>query len=124
MVIVIASLVYSIGQAVITNENSTDTPNINDVTPITPSLILFTRTMPIPDKIVSNKTIDDELYSEAALRAEQDLKRKNDIEEQIPSLQLRSPSYRHQKVVYTMEKGRNLSRMGYLEEYATRHLSR
>lgn len=121
LVILIATLVYSIDQEIISNLNVTS--NTINLT-LTPSLVLLTRSWPISDKVVKNKTINDSIYLEAVENALNDLKYKDEIEKKIPSLKLRTPSYRHQKVVSTTEKARNLSRIGYLEEYTTRHVKR
>lgn len=120
----VAILAYSIDQEVISDENTTDTSTINDLVSLSPSIILFSRQWPIPDKTVENKSIDDETFLEAAGQAENNLKEKDEIEKNVRSLNLRSPSYRHQKVVATSEMARNLSKLGYLEEYATRHIYR
>lgn len=124
MVALIAILVYSIDQEITAGDNSTFTPLISDLVPLTPATVLLGSSWPIVDKPIKNITIDDGIYLEAAEYAVQDLKDKDEIEEKIPSLKVRSPSYRHQKVVATMERGRNLSRLGYLEEYAAKHIHR
>lgn len=119
-----ATLIYSINQEIIANENSTDTLSISDLVSLSPSMILLRKSWPISDKEIKNTTVDDGVYSEAAEMAKRRLKEKDELEKSVPSLKLTSPSYRHQKVTATSEKGRNISRLGYLEEYAMRHIYR
>lgn len=52
------------------------------------------------------------------------LDEKDAIEKNNPSLKIDSPSYRHQKVLDTNEKARNLSRKGYQLEGATAFIYR
>lgn len=80
----------------------------------------MSRTWPIPDVPNENKTVDDDTWAIAIEDGKQKLEEKDEIEKDIPSLKLQSPSYKHQKVVATTERGRNFSKAGFVEEYATR----
>nr|CAH7737940.1 unnamed protein product [Callosobruchus chinensis] len=114
---------FSINEDVDTSgDNSSVVANLTNET--FPELILFNVQWPLPDPFPENETCDNTTWSEAIEAGMQGLIEKDEIENTIPSLALRSPSYRHQKVVATSEKARNMSRIGLIEEYATRFLHR
>ncbi|CAH1153426.1 unnamed protein product [Phaedon cochleariae] len=132
LVALIMTVMYSITERDLPN-NATDSPtgsdsttvNIDAATTPIPVFVLLSNIFPIGDVENKNETTNDALLWKEAIQAGQSgLEEKDKIETYVPSLQLRSPSYRHQRVVATSEKGRNLSRIGFVEEYATRHIHR
>ncbi|KAG5866644.1 hypothetical protein JTB14_025149 [Gonioctena quinquepunctata] len=109
--------------ATIPIENGTVLPNQTEINSTSPVLVLLSYNLPLADVNNQNQTTDDVmLWEEAILAGRKGLEEKDEIEKRVPSLQLRSPSYRHQRVVATSDRGRNLSKIGFVEEYATKHI--
>nr|XP_023023971.1 chorion peroxidase [Leptinotarsa decemlineata] len=126
LITLIITVVYSIneeesaGNSALPNDNP-----LNETEFVSPIFILLSNNLPIEDvRNTIRSTNDTQLWEEAIEFGKKGLKEKDEIEKHVPSLQLRSPSYRHQRVVATSERGRNLSRIGFIEEYATKHIHR
>lgn len=108
--------------------NFMDDQNITNTTINNTDKQLFTTnqlnfSIPLNDFHYKNVTINNGNEWEDAINAGKlELNKRDLIESVQPSLLLRSPSYRHQKVTATSEKARNISRIGYIHEYATRYI--
>ncbi|XP_056645270.1 peroxidasin homolog isoform X2 [Diorhabda sublineata] len=123
LVTIIITVIYSINANRIVN--STIPENDGNITVETSVISFISTTFPITDKQKSNKILEDiELWNEAIEEGKRNLLEKDKIEEAIPSLNIQSPSYRHQRVTATSKRGRELSRVGFVEEFATKHIYR
>ncbi|CAG9861246.1 unnamed protein product [Phyllotreta striolata] len=116
-VVLMLTVVYSI------RIKSAPNPEDNNTTVEAPVLVLlsynFSQKQPKEGRL-ENTT----LIAESIQRGRKRLEAKDEIEKSVPSLLVQSPSYRHQRVTATSERARNLSRGGFIEEYASKYLNR
>lgn len=119
---ILVALVATISYGIENPENSNSTAgNETDM----PVFLMFTSSWPIPDVDYKNYTSSDRVeWKECVRVGKEALRDRDEIEKIVPSLPIHSPSYRHQKVVATSAKARKLSRVGYVEEFATKHFYR
>ncbi|XP_072402759.1 salivary peroxidase/catechol oxidase isoform X2 [Diabrotica undecimpunctata] len=126
LITIVITVIYSINEE--DKNNSTSSVNESDTsieTIETPVISLFSAIVPLEDVNEEKKTLNNvELWNEAIEEGKKGLNQKDEIEKEVPSLNVQSPSYRHQRVTATHEKGRRLSRTGFVEEYATRYIHR
>lgn len=121
----LVALVATISYSIENSENSNSTATNDTETDAMPVFLMFTSSWPIPDVDYKNHTSESKInWEECVEFGKQALKDKDEIEKVIPSLPIHSPSYRHHKVVATSAKARNLSRIGYVKEFATKHFYR
>ncbi|XP_050497298.1 chorion peroxidase [Diabrotica virgifera virgifera] len=126
LITIVITVIYSINEQDRTNSTSIENEsNTSTETIETPVISLFSATVPLEDVNEEKKTLGNvDLWNEAIEEGRKELEQKDEIEKEVPSLNMQSPSYRHQRVTATHEKGRRLSRIGFVEEYATRYIHR
>ncbi|KAJ8951456.1 hypothetical protein NQ318_006888 [Aromia moschata] len=94
------------------SNNFTSSENENE-TSLDSFFFFLANNWPLSDSHCEKRTINNTRDWEDSINyGKKYLKERDDIEKLIPSLPIRSPSYRHQKVVATSERARNLSRFG------------
>lgn len=97
----------------------------NATAPVETFNVLLSRTWPLEDQKVENITSDNStLWDSAIFFAKESLLKLDDLEENVPSLPVDSPSYRHQTVTSTSKRAMELSRVGYMEECGTKYMYR
>lgn len=114
-IIIFVGLILTFSLLNSSSENSTTTQNASDV------LLDLMRevTWPIEDQpSPTNQTLQID-WEKCFKAGEKHLKQKEDRERLSLPLAVDSPSYRHQKVMGTTERARNLSRTGYQLEGAS-----
>lgn len=87
--------------------------------------VLLSRTWPLEDRQIGNETSQNStLWNAAMLFAKESLILRDDLEKNVPSLPIDSPSYRHQTVTSTSKRAIELSRIGYIQECGTKFIHR
>ncbi|XP_023309880.1 myeloperoxidase [Anoplophora glabripennis] len=121
--IIVVALVATISISINAPEDTNSA--LNNTETDMPVFLMFTSSLPIPDVDYKNcTTSSNAILKESIQIGKQALKDRQEVEKIIPSVPVLSPSYRHQKIVATSAKARNLSHIGYIKEFATKHFHR
>lgn len=121
----LASLVVTI--AYTTNlpvDSENETASTSNETNFDAFITLFNNTWPLDDQVEIKTNDSSGNWERAMQEGRMFLDVKDSIEKNTSSLAVDSPSYRHQRVMGTSDKARELSRKGYQLEGAARFLYR
>uniref|UniRef100_A0AAR5PV58 Uncharacterized protein n=2 Tax=Dendroctonus ponderosae TaxID=77166 RepID=A0AAR5PV58_DENPD len=117
----VITIAYTTNLPVDAEKETASTSNETDLISVDTFITLFNNTWPLEDQ-VEMKTNDRGNWDHAMQEGEMFLESKDSIEKNASSLPIDSPSYRHQRVMGTSDKARELSRKGYQLEGAARFL--
>ncbi|CAG9759789.1 unnamed protein product [Ceutorhynchus assimilis] len=124
-IVFLAGLVITVSYTInLPLDDATNNTEINNETlPDDMFLNLFDNiSWPLADRSITRHFDRSTNLSHAMTQGKILLEEKDAIENNTPSLKIDSPSYRHQKVLGTNEKARNISRQGYQMEGATQFI--
>ncbi|CAG9828281.1 unnamed protein product [Diabrotica balteata] len=112
LITIVITVIYSINEEDKNNSTSSVNESNTSIETIeTPVISLFSAIVPLEDANKEKKTLNNvELWNEAIEEGKKGLNQKDEIEKEVPSLNMQSPSYRHQRVTATHEKGRLLNK--------------
>lgn len=120
MLLVIATSYALNDQVAIINHDANNTK-----LPFQNSLLILSKLNALPDKMINRSIYSNESQWIDALNVDKDVvKLKENMEDQLQNLDENSPSYKHQKLLSSSEKIRNIVRIGFSEQYATKYLNR
>ncbi|KAF5294860.1 hypothetical protein FQA39_LY00344 [Lamprigera yunnana] len=118
VVFVVFAVSYSIQ-----NDENVDNSNSSSITFTNNTSLLLTLSWPITDRKEEPKCFNHEdLWQEALEFGSNALGKRDKLEEKIPTLEVNTPSYRHQKTFIASNKSRMLSRDGIIKENAWKYL--
>ncbi|KAK4872137.1 hypothetical protein RN001_016261 [Aquatica leii] len=118
---VVALVVFAVSYSI--NNNA----EINNLDPLNTRVnntgILLTLSWPITDRKQEKTCINHEnVWQEALKFGSEALFKRDKLEEKIPTLDVNTPSYRHQKTFLFSNRSRILSRHGFISENAQKYL--